>query len=46
MVHVNVSQLWSRWIFSDRVDIKLIKNLFGDSSGVRGAAWHWAKEEK
>lgn len=35
----NVPALWSEWVFSDRVDTKLVKNRFGDSSGVRGAAW-------
>ena len=38
-LYVNVPQLWSRWVFSDRVDTRLLKNKFGDSSGVRGAAW-------
>ena len=35
----NVPLLWGRWVFSDRVDTRLVKNHFGDSSGVRGAAW-------
>ena len=38
-LYTNVPQLWSRWVFSDRVDTRLVKNKFGDSSGVRGAAW-------
>jgi len=38
-LYINVPKLWSRWIFSDRVDTKLVKHRFGDSSGVRGAAW-------
>jgi fructokinase len=38
-LYANVPQLWSRWVFSDRVDTRLVKNKFGDSSGVRGAAW-------
>lgn len=38
-LYTNVPQLWSRWVFSDRVDTRLLKNKFGDSSGVRGAAW-------
>ncbi|HEX4822792.1 MAG TPA: ROK family protein [Candidatus Polarisedimenticolaceae bacterium] len=37
----NVPRLWSRWIFSDRVDTKLVPPRHGDSSGVRGAAWLW-----
>lgn len=32
---------WSEWVFSDRVDTKLSPPRFGDSSGVRGAAWLW-----
>jgi fructokinase len=35
----NVPVLWNDWVFSDRVDTRLVKNRFGDSSGVRGAAW-------
>ena len=38
-LYTNVPQLWTRWAFSDRVDTRLVKNKFGDSSGVRGAAW-------
>lgn len=38
-LYTNVPQLWGKWVFSDRVDTKLVKNRFGDSSGVRGAAW-------
>jgi len=30
---------WSPWVFSDRVDTRLVRNVHGDSSGVRGAAW-------
>jgi fructokinase len=38
-LYTNVPTLWGRWVFSDRVDTRLVKNQFGDSSGVRGAAW-------
>ncbi|MGE5089170.1 MAG: ROK family protein, partial [Candidatus Levyibacteriota bacterium] len=34
-----VPRLWGRWVFSDRVDTRLLRNVHGDSSGVRGAAW-------
>ena len=37
----NVPGIWSNWVFSDRCDTQLRKNLHGDSSGVRGAAWLW-----
>jgi fructokinase len=36
-----VPELWSEWIFSDRVDTRLARALHGDASGVRGAAWLW-----
>ncbi len=32
-------------VFSDRVDTKVVRNVHGDSSGVRGAAWLWAEDE-
>ncbi len=36
-----VPAIWDRWIFSDRVDTRLVPPKHGDSSGVRGAAWLW-----
>ena len=36
-----VPEQWQQWVFSDRVDTSLVRNRFGDSSGVRGAAWLW-----
>jgi fructokinase len=36
-----VPELWTEWIFSDRVDTRLARARHGDSSGVRGAAWLW-----
>jgi predicted NBD/HSP70 family sugar kinase len=29
------------FVFSDRVDTRLVKAAHGDASGVRGAAWLW-----
>ncbi len=40
-LYANVPALWGAHVFSDRVDTKLLKAKFGDSSGVRGAAWLW-----
>ncbi|MEO6565445.1 MAG: ROK family protein [Casimicrobiaceae bacterium] len=40
-LYTNVPALWGRWVFSDRVDTRLVKHLHGDSSGVRGATWLW-----
>jgi fructokinase len=38
-LYANVPKLWGQWVFSDRVDTRLVRNRHGDSSGVRGAAW-------
>lgn len=40
----HVPELWGRWVFSDRVDTRLVPPKHGDSSGVRGAAWLWGNE--
>ena len=40
-LYAAVPALWAAWVFSDRVDTALVRNLHGDSSGVRGAAWLW-----
>lgn len=29
------------WVFSDRVETRVVRHRHGDSSGVRGAAWLW-----
>ncbi len=39
-----VPKLWKRYVFSDRVDTRLVPPKFGDSSGVRGAAWLWDRD--
>ena len=41
----SVPELWTQYVFSDRVDTKLVPPKYGDSSGVRGAAWLWPKTE-
>ena len=33
------------YVFSDRVDTRVVRARHGDSSGVRGAAWLWAEDE-
>lgn len=38
-LYTSVPKLWGRYVFSDRVDTKLARNVHGDASGVRGAAW-------
>ncbi len=40
-LYENVPEIWGKYVFSDRVDTQLVKNSYGDSSGVRGAAWLW-----
>jgi len=40
----NVPRLWARTITSDFVDTRLLRNVHGDSSGVRGAAWLWGSD--
>ena len=40
-LYAAVPVLWLAWVFSDRVDTALVRNVHGDSSGVRGAAWLW-----
>jgi fructokinase len=37
----NVPARWSQYVFSDRVDTRLVPPKHGDASGVRGAAWLW-----
>jgi fructokinase len=36
-----VPERWGRYVFSDTVVTKLVPPRWGDSSGVRGAAWLW-----
>lgn len=38
-LYENVPKLWKEFVFSDVVNTKLVPPLYGDSSGVRGAAW-------
>lgn len=37
-LYASVPRLWGRFVFSDRVDTRLVRAKHGDSSGVRGAA--------
>ena len=40
-LYTQVPRLWARYVFSDHVATRLERNVHGDSSGVRGAAWLW-----
>jgi len=43
-LYQRVPRLWDQYVFSDRVDTKLVRPIHGDSSGARGAAWLWPLE--
>jgi fructokinase len=40
-LYTEVPRLWGKYVFSDHVDTVLKQAKYGDSSGVRGAAWLW-----
>ena len=40
-IYTDVPQRWTKYVFSDRVDTKLMPAQYGDASGVRGAARLW-----
>ncbi len=40
-IYEKIPELWEQYVFSDRVDTKIIPAKQGDSSGVRGASWLW-----
>lgn len=40
-IYQRVPEFLARYVFSDHTATKLRKNVHGDSSGVRGAAWLW-----
>jgi len=44
-LYASVPSAWGAWVFSDRVDTKLVPPRHGDASGVRGAAWLWPQRE-
>ena len=39
----DVPARWGDYVFSDTVATKLVPPRWGDSSGVRGAAWLWSE---
>ena len=43
MIYDEVPKIWGKHITSDVVHTKLKPALHGDTSGIRGAAWLWAK---
>ena len=40
-LYTTVPARWGAYVFSDRVNTRLVRAAHGDSSGVRGAAWLW-----
>jgi predicted NBD/HSP70 family sugar kinase len=42
-LYTNVPEQWGQYIFSDVINTQLLPPKYGDSSGVRGAAWLWNK---
>lgn len=42
-LYERVPMLWQQWVFSDDCRTRLVKAQYGDSSGVRGAAWLWPR---
>ena len=40
-LYTEVPRLWAKHVFSDHVATRLVRNVHGDASGVRGAAWLW-----
>lgn len=43
-LYQRVPELWGAYVFSDEVKTRLLQARFGDSSGVRGAAWLWENQ--
>ena len=39
-----VRPLLGAYVFSSSIETRVLRNMHGDSSGVRGAAWLWPNE--
>lgn len=44
-LYQRVPAVWGQWVFSDSVQTRLLPARWGDSSGVRGAAWLWDDQQ-
>jgi len=42
----STSALLPRYVFSNTVKTRIVLNMHGDSSGVRGAAWLWPRHSE
>ncbi len=40
-LYKKVPELWGKYVFSEQITTRLLAPMYGDSSGVRGAAWLW-----
>ena len=38
-IYENINDTLKKYVFTDTLETKVVKNVYGDSSGVRGAAW-------
>jgi fructokinase len=45
-LYEGIPRLWSAYVFSDRVDTRLLPPVHGDASGARGAARLWGLDEQ
>jgi fructokinase len=44
LLYRRVPDLWREYVFSDKVNTRLLRAAHGPTSGVRGAAWLWPAE--
>jgi fructokinase len=45
-IYPGLERLVEDYAFTDALDTRIIRNVHGDSSGVRGAAWLWGRDEE
>lgn len=45
-IYDGLRDLTEHHAFSDAIDTKIVRNLHGDASGVRGAAWLWGGPDR
>ncbi len=45
-LYKRIPEQWDKYVFSDCVKTQLAPPRYGDSSGVRGAAWLWSPKNK
>ncbi|MDP4796695.1 MAG: ROK family protein, partial [Rhodospirillales bacterium] len=45
VIYETLPKILGTYVFSDVCDTPCVRNVHGDSSGVRGAAWLWPKQK-